>query len=489
MSLTRRKLLCVGAAALGAAALTGCESLENHFAKPPPPGVDALPPGPSGKVSEAARLLNRAAFGPRPGDIAYVERIGAAAYLEEQLKPDSIEEPKFLQWRLRSLGDSLNPDPGLLFDEDDKRLVAALRQATTLRAVYSKRQLQERMVEFWSDHFNIYAFKNEGAQLKIVDDHETIRKHGLGRFRDLLGASARSAAMLGYLDNGVNKRGAPNENYARELMELHTLGVNGGYTQRDVLEVARCLTGWTSQKHWRRGAFLFDSDAHDNGAKTVLGNLIPAHGGVHDGDRVLDIVAAHPATAHRISRKLCLYFLGEAPETLTASMAKTFQETDGDIKSLVRLVLNSSEVQSSAFIFKRPFDYAVSALRAFDVDTDGGAGVQEHLEKMGQSLFGWPMPNGYPTQEGAWLGGLPPRWNFALDLTQGRVQNTKAPLDALIERGIAEGLNAAQTLSSLALGRAAHDPETSPLLARFPKTMDARAQAACVLMSPDFQWR
>ena len=418
-----------------------------------------------------------------------MERIGAAAYLEEQLKPDAIEEPAFLKWQLRSLGDSLNPDPGLLFDEDNRRLIAALRQATILRAVYSPRQLQERMVEFWSDHFNIYAYKNDGAQLKIVDDHDAIRPHVLGKFRDLLGASARSAAMLGYLDNGVNRRGAPNENYARELMELHTLGVHGGYTQRDVQEVARCLTGWTSQRHWRRGAFLFDADAHDDGVKTVLGVAIPAGGGVRDGERVLDIVAAHPATAHHIAYKLCMYFLGAAPNALTASVAKTFQETGGDIASLVRLVLNSSEVQTSAFLFKRPFDYAVSALRALDVDTDGGEGVQEHLEKMGQPLFGWPMPNGYPTQQGAWLGGLPARWNFALDLTQGRIVNAKAPFDALAATGRAAGLSPVQTLASLTFGRAAHDPDTERLIARFPKAMDAPAQAACLLMSPEFQWR
>ena len=223
--------------------------------------------------------------------------------------------------RLRGLADSLDPDTGLLFDEDDHRLIGALRQSAILRAVYSRRQLQERMVEFWSDHFNIYAFKGQGPQFKVVDDHETIRAHALGKFRDLLGASARSAAMLGYLDNTSNRKGVPNENYARELMELHTLGVHGGYTQRDVKEVARCLTGWTTEKHWHRGRFLFDPDAHDNGAKQVLGLTIAPGGGVTDGERVLDMLAGHPSTARHLARKLCVHFLGDAPDAWVSRLA------------------------------------------------------------------------------------------------------------------------------------------------------------------------
>ena len=189
------------------------------------------------------RVLNRVAYGPRPGEVARVEKIGIAAYVDEQLAPDGIAEDPRLTWRLRALNDTLDANAGDLFDVDDHRLVQTLRQATLLRAVYSRRQLHERMAEFWSDHFNIYAFKGQGPQLLIADNRDTIRAHALGRFRDLLHASARSAAMLGYLDNGVNVKGVPNENYARELMELHTLGVHGGYTQRDVQEVARCLTG------------------------------------------------------------------------------------------------------------------------------------------------------------------------------------------------------------------------------------------------------
>ncbi|MDQ2800755.1 MAG: DUF1800 domain-containing protein, partial [Armatimonadota bacterium] len=368
MKLPRRQVLGLGAVSLGAALLSGCETLEQRVLKPKL-AAHPLPPPAERLGSPAVRLLNRVAYGPRPGDVARVEQMGAVAYVDEQLHPDALTEEMLLTLRLRSLQDRLDGDAGILFDEDDKRLVGTLRQAALLRAVYSRRQLYERMVEFWGDHFNIYAFKGEGPQLIVLDDRQAIRAHALGRFRDLLGASARSAAMLGYLDNGVNKKGVPNENYARELMELHTLGVHGGYTQADVREVARCLTGWTSQRHWHRGKFQFDSAAHDTGAKRVLGVLIPAGGDVSDGERVLDIVAAHPATAHHLARKLCIHFLGDAPDAWVNQLAGIYQQTNGDIKSVLRPLLLSPDLQTSKPILKRPLDYVASALRAFNGDT------------------------------------------------------------------------------------------------------------------------
>ena len=319
MNVTRRHWLGAGAAVLAAGLLSGCETLEQRVTREQLPPY-ALPLEETPNLGLASRLLNRAAYGPRPGDAAEVARIGLSAYVDQQLDPDMLAEDAVLTLRLGSIADALTPDPGLLFDEDDRQLVAALRQSAILRAVYSKRQLQERMVEFWTDYFNIYAFKGQGPQLKVVNDHEAIRTHALGRFRDLLGASARSAAMLGYLDNTANVKGIPNENYARELMELHTLGVHGGYTQADVKEVARCLTGWTFERHWHRGRFLFDADAHDTAVKRVLGQMISG-GGVQDGEQVLDILAAHPATALHLATKLCRHFLGEAAPQQVAGAA------------------------------------------------------------------------------------------------------------------------------------------------------------------------
>lgn len=456
MKLPRRQALGLGMAGAAAALLSGCESLEQRLTKPILPD-DAFAP-----VSRAAApgqcLLNRLAYGPRPGDLARLARLGPSVYIDEQLHPEKIAEAAVLTARLRPLGDVLDADAGTLFDVDDHQLVATLRQATLLRAIYSRRQLYERMVEFWTDHFNIYAFKGEGAQLKVADDRDTIRAHALGNFRDLLGASARSAAMLGYLDNGSNRKGIPNENYARELMELHTLGVHGGYTQRDVQEVARCLTGWTAERHWRRGRFTFDSGRHDDGAKRVLGLTLPPGGGLADGERVLDKLAAHPATAHHIVRKLCRHFLGDEPAPLVQSLAGLFQTTRGDLKSVLRPLLLSPELSAGPAILKRPLDYAVSALRALDADTDGGPALQAHLEKMGQPLFGWPMPDGFPERASAWTGALLPRWNFALALAGGQIADTTIDWQALRQAGAPSRLC---------------DPE----------------QAALGLMSPEFQWR
>ena len=487
MKTTRRQALGLGAVSVAAGLLSGCETLEQRLTKASLP-ADALPPH-LPVQSPAMRLLNRLAYGPRPGDVSRVARLGVTAYVEEQLSPDTLAEEAVLTWRLRALADTLDPDTGLLFDEDDKRLVGALRQSFLLRAVYSRRQLQERMVEFWGDHFNIYAFKGQGPQLKVVDDHETIRKHSLGTFRDLLGASAQSAAMLGYLDNTANRKGVPNENYARELMELHTLGVHGGYTQHDVKEVARCLSGWTVENHWHRGRFRFDQDSHDDGVKHVLGVTIASGGGVQDGQRVLDIVAAHPATAKHLATKLCKHFLGEAPPAMVSRLASVYLQTGGDIKAVLRPLLLSPDLLDAKPILKRPYDYTVSALRAFNVDTDGGAGLQGHLESMGQAMFAWPMPDGYPEGTRAWTGSLIPRWNFALALAGGTISNTTLDTKTLIEAGRKGALGPTDTLLEMAFGASATDPALADLRVCSAAYPDTKEFTSVVLMSPAFQWR
>jgi uncharacterized protein (DUF1800 family) len=479
VKIARRPLLGLGMASSAALLSGGCRSLAQRLTKTPLPDAP-LPPRAG---APALRVLNRVAYGPRPGDVARVQQMGLAAYIEEQLAPENIEEEPAAFWRVRRLNDVLRADPGLLFDQDDKRVVAALRAATTLRAVYSRRQLHERMVEFWTDHFNVYANKGQGAQLKVVDDRDTIRAHALGRFRDLLGASARSAAMLGYLDNTVNRRGVPNENYAREILELHTLGVDGGYTQRDVGEVARCLTGWTSERHWHRGRFQFNAARHDDGAKRLLETTIPPGGGVEDGERVLDRLAEHPATARHLAGKLCRYFLGESPEPVVTRLATTFRQTQGDIKAVLRSLLSGPELLAAPPILKRPFDYLVSALRALNADTDGGEPLQRHLAAMGQPLFGWPTPDGFPLAARAWTGSLIPRWNFALALAGSHLADTSVDWKALGEIG---GHDA---LLELLFGTRAGDPALTDLRRCQPDHPDAREYAALLLMSPAFQWR
>ncbi len=272
-------------------------------------------------------------------------------------------------------------------------------------------------------------------------------------------------------------------------MELHTLGVHGGYTQHDVKEVARCLTGWTVEKHWHRGRFLFDKDAHDDGVKHVLGTVIPAGGGVRDGQRVLDIVAAHPATANHLATKFCRHFLGEAPKGMVSRLASVYLQTGGDIKAVLRPLLLSPDLLQARPILKRPFDYTISALRAFHADTDGGAGVQGHLEAMGQPLFAWPMPDGYPEGTRSWTGALVPRWNFALALAGQTISNTTLDMKALASAGRKHSLSPHDTLLELAFGAQATDQALANLRACASAYPETKEYAAVVMMSPAFQWR
>jgi len=488
MKTTRREILALGAVGMAASVLTGCETLEQRLTTAALP-ENALPPPNLPLHSPVVRLLNRAAYGQRPGDIAHVTHLGIAGYVAEQLAPDTLAEEPVLTVRLRSLADALNPDTGTLFDVDDHRIVEALRQATLLRAVYSRRQLSERVVEFWTNHFNIYAFKGQGPQLKVVDDHAAIRSHALGKFRDLLSASAQSAAMLGYLDNTANMKGIPNENYARELMELHTLGVHGGYTQRDVKEVARCFSGWTFENHWHRGKFHFDSSTHDNGPKCVLGVSIPAGGGIKDGERVLDVLASHPATAEHIARKLCTHFLGETSRAWTKRLAAIFTASGGDIKPILHELLTSDDLLTAKPILKRPLDFAVSSLRALNADTDGGMGVQRHLESMGQALYAWPLPDGFPEAAHFWTGALIPRWNFALALSGSTPENTWLDMPALAGAGKKSGLTPHDTLLEFVFGCSAQDPAFAELRALALDYPNLAEYTSVLLMSPAFQWR
>ncbi|MBI5959737.1 MAG: DUF1800 domain-containing protein, partial [Chloroflexi bacterium] len=303
--LTRRALLL--AAMLGTA---GCSTVVNRLTEPDIP--DTLKPPGGAARHPVAHLLNRAAFGPRPGQIEQVEKMGKESWLDRQLDYQDIDDDR-VGWRLRRYDSlKLNHRDLLSFrgGDDKNYLQNELAVAALVRAVYSDRQLYEVMVGFWSDHFSLYHYKDEVAMLKTADDREVIRKHALGHFGDLLRASAHSPAMLIYLDNVLNEKSHPNENYAREIMELHTLGVEGGYTEQDVQEVARCFTGWSVDG---RGEFEFKDEWHDPGEKTVLGHVITAGGGKDDGDRVLDILIDHPNTARFVCTKLARRFISDDP--------------------------------------------------------------------------------------------------------------------------------------------------------------------------------
>jgi uncharacterized protein (DUF1800 family) len=507
MKLSRGKFLASSAAAAGGVALAGCAEVTRRFTAPALPsrlGRDAVGPD-----DPSWRVLNRVAYGPRPGDLERVREIGVDAYIEEQLHPERIEEAPAAWARLLPL-DTLDMDASdaqemetAVYPEVGKGPAALeLQQACVLRAVYSARQLEQVMVEFWTDHFNVSQLKGECSWLKTVDDR-LLRKHALGRFRDLLAASAHSPAMMFYLDNDKNQKrdpktgSGPNENYARELLELHSLGVRGGYTLKDIQEVARCLSGWSYKKGFQfwPGDFVFNRGQHDDGVKHVLGHTIPAGQGQKDGEQVLDIVAAHPSTARFIARKLCRRFVADrGPERLVARLAEVFTKTGGDIRQTLSELLHSAELRhGKSPKLKRPFDYAVSALRAVNADTNG-AGVVPYLEKMGQVPYYWAMPDGYPDRVEAWTSGLLPRWSFALDLVQGKVAGTSVNTAALVKA--TEGSEPAAVCRSLGralLGRNLAESEVERLTAAGRGAENVAGSAtrwlALLLSSPDFQWR
>ncbi len=394
-------------------------------------------------IDPTAHALNRWTFGPGPGDYARVTALGVGAFLEQQLAPEQIDDG-LCERAIARFSEAWWEPLGEAYEEDDEALSPVLRRVALLRAVYSERQLFEVMCEFWSDHFNIDPGKGDARYAKIADDQNTVRAHALGNFRDMLRASALSPAMLWYLDGRANVKRTPdekpNENYARELMELHTLGVHGGYSQQDVMEVARCLTGWTILakkndgfsgnllspfKH--RGKVTFRKDAHDNGAKRVLGHDIPAGLGEGDLDRVIDIVAAHPSTAQFIAAKLCVRFIADDPPAAAVeAVARTFSESKGDLKTTLRALFATPEFHVSAGAkFKRPFHYLVSALRATNAEIGADRGLLSFLERMGHVPFRYPTPDGYPARAQHWHATLLWRWKFALALANNRIKGTR----------------------------------------------------------------
>jgi uncharacterized protein (DUF1800 family) len=431
-------------------------------------------------------------FGPHADERARVDEIGLNTWIEEQLAPDSISDIEVVL-RVRRF-DTLAMDTSVIYGVREDTAIRELQQATLLRAIYSRRQLYEVMVDFWSDHFSISALKGDCAWLKSIDDRETIRPLALGSFGDLLWASMRSPAMLIYLDNQENHAGNPNENYARELMELHTLGVTGGYTQRDVQEVARCLTGWTVDDRLLRGRFRFFAERHDDSAKTVLGHIIPAGGGERDAERVFDLLMHHPATPHFVANKLARRLVAdEPPEALVANAAATFTRTRGDIKSVVRTILHSAEFATAPPKFKRPFQYVAGALRQLDAETDGGPPLLDALAAMGQPLFQWPTPDGFPEHTAAWSGALLARWKFALALARNEIPGTQLDISALVAAaGAHTPAQIFDRLGALLLGAApapaVRDRVLAALHAADPED-DVAAIMAAIVASPAYQWR
>ncbi|MDZ4860739.1 MAG: DUF1800 domain-containing protein [Candidatus Hydrogenedentes bacterium] len=481
MRVTRRTFL-QAAGALSAATFSGCDQAIRFVGVPQRPALEApFAPGAGAAVDLATHVIRRLSFGPRPEDHARVAAMGVDAYIEEQLAPDAIDDVECESLVRRN--ETIAAPVGELFEYKQDFLLRELTRATLTRAVYSNRQLYEVMVEFWSDHFNIAQSKGDCAWLKTADDRDVIRKHALGNFAEMLRASALSPAMLWYLDGRVNRKRrpdeAPNENYARELLELHTLGVHGGYTQQDVMETARCLTGWTvrSDELFRKGQVVFRPDWHDDGEKTVLGKTIPAGLGEKDIDRVIEIIMEHPATTQFIARKLCRRFISDAPpQSAVDAVAAKFSDSQGNIKMTLRALFGCDAFRAATDQkFKRPLRFVASALRATAADTTPNDALYQYLLRMGHTPFQYPTPDGYPEEAEHWVNTMLWRWHFTVAIAENRIEETSVDWPQLSEYAGGEPMLVAHLL-----GREASPLETECCVA-------SGAGPVFMIASPAFQ--
>ncbi len=459
--------------------------------------------------------LNRLGYGPQPGEVARIQQIGLEQWIDLQLHPEKIDDSS-LQARLDNLpapnmkaqtllAEYPQPDAaakrlGITVVEYRKRMDALahppqgvhparsklpqevlneLAQEKLLSAIYSQRQLQQQLTDFWFNHFNVFAYKDLDLWLLAPYEHDAIRPHVLGKFRDLLAATSKSPAMLFYLDNYLSadprafaphhdlsakhptksarassargskashsaralppiggKRGL-NENYGRELMELHTLGVDGGYTQQDVIEVARCFTGWTITEPRVNPQFYFDNRIHEPDPKRVLGKNIHA-GGIKDGEQVLDLLSKNPRTAQHISLELAQHFVSDTPPaSLVGRMAKTFRKSNGDIREVMRTMIYSPEFWSrSAYRakVKTPFELVAATVRALGADVDDAMPLVGWVSRIGEPLYQYVQPTGYSDKAQAWVntGALLNRLNFAIALASDRVAGSGVQLAPLL---------------------------------------------------------
>ena len=463
----------------------------------------------------ALHALNRLGYGPRPADAAAIAEQGAQRWLErfltEQLEPRRLPAPPALAERLAGLevlklsqaelltryrdavkatrearreqsqGETPSMDALNAVRENVRPLVQQAATARLARALHSPAQLEEVLTEFWFNHFNVFAGKNAVGVLVADYEQRAIRPHVLGRFRDMLGATAQHPAMLIYLDNaqsvapgaarpGALRRSGLNENYARELMELHTLGVDGGYTQRDVTELARVLTGWGIDPRATGGdVFEFNPRRHDGGGKTWLGQAVPGSG-QSEGVRALDVLAAHPATARHLAFKFAQAFVADdPPAALVNQLADNFRATGGDLREFTRTLIRADEFWSREAYqakFKTPYQYLLSSLRALDLPLTQPQPLLQALQQAGQPLFGAQTPDGYKNTAAAWRNPEALTQRVQLATTLG--QRSGVTPDRL----------------GTTLGASVSEPTRRTLAAE-----PAGQQVALLLASPDFMKR
>lgn len=465
---------------------------------------------PGGSLPSAAdptlHLLNRITWGARPEEVERARQIGLEAFLDEQLNPFEIDDSA-AEIALADLV-ILNMDRQTSYRLENKeyRCYMALTEGMVRRSVVTQRQLLERMVDFWTDHFNIPS--DELGPDLLVMHREVIRKNALGSFRNLVFGTAQSPAMLTSLDNYLNVAEHPNENYARELMELHVLGVDGGYTETDVKEVARAFTGWTIQDSTETG-FYFDPEVHDTAEKTILGHNLPAERGIEDGLHVLSILVNHPSTAHFICFKLCRRFVSDdPPSNLVDSAAAIWMETGGQIAPVLRHILLSQEFfAATGQKLRRPLEFFIGALRATGTTFRDFYIMEEMLQDLAQVPYGWHPPDGYPDVGGAWMnsGGLLARWNTAMRLTHSAYSEQDSRMTPHLHERIGDPQTAGELVDAVALqvfGTLLNEDARAPFITYVTNGGGADVPAdthmiaeklgtlyGLMLASPLYQWR
>jgi uncharacterized protein (DUF1800 family) len=416
-------------------------------------------------------ILSRLSFGVTSSVLEQVNQTGIEAYIQSQLKPQSMQESPVLKNYLAKLG-SINREPIELhahavalqeklrnsklsskqqeaIQQDVRKIgVRTINEAADARlagGIYANRQLQEVMVDFWMNHFNVYVQKS-AVKFWLHDYENQIRNHSLGNFDDLLMATAKHPAMLMYLDNknntapespwGKKSNQGLNENYARELMELHTLGVDGGYSQDDVIALARIFTGWSINRRGKKGdktGFCFYNDRHDQQEKIFLGHKIPGNG-MEEGEQALKILAHHPATAHHISYQLGQYFVADQPpESLVNQLTKTFLESRGNIQLVMDTLIHSQEFNDPQYYgqkFKTPYQYLISLVRLGEIQEPSFKRIRGMLFQLSMPLYRCVTPDGYGNTQATWLNpqAMLQRTSLATAIANGTL-NKNSPVD------------------------------------------------------------
>ena len=449
--------------------------------------------------------LRRMQFGITPQMIQHAQSIGLMNYIDEQLQMQNLETNS-TEEKINNLSIMKQSKEDLLKDENQGRIVREFVLSTIFRQVTNPYQIYEMMVDFWTNHFNIFLLDGFAKILKIYDDREVIRPNALKTFPDLLQASAHSPAMLYYLDQARSSRNSPNENYARELLELHTVGVDSSYTQGDIETLARELTGWSivgprdaKTMNLELGDFYFRSKAHDNKEKNIMGFQIPVNQGLQGGERFLDFLASHPSTAQFIAQKLSTRFISDAPpKSIVEKLAQTFLDTNGDIKSMLHTLIFSPEFISSAGLkFKRPLEYFNSTLIATQGEIEFRPRtlklLYQGLQMLGQIPYFWQPPDGYPDYQGWWstTSGMLNRWNIALILLSEKIPGIKIPLQDIVSDGETPA-DIVDLLSLQFIGMKLPDSARETLISfTSDGSLDEKIPytAALILSSPYFQVR